>query len=89
LAAPLDPKRIAAYVGLAVLGALVGLAGALVHLRLAGRERVEYVGTQHMAHVRALPGIGGHRILVSSTHPVVTDPALLATRGALPRFNAP
>ncbi|MGW2113606.1 DUF6113 family protein, partial [Streptomyces sp. NPDC001948] len=30
LAAPLDPKRIAAYVGLAVLGALVGLAGALV-----------------------------------------------------------
>ncbi|MFE7107388.1 DUF6113 family protein [Streptomyces sp. NPDC057575] len=30
LAAPLDPGRIAAYVGLAVLGALVGLAGALV-----------------------------------------------------------
>ncbi|MFF2325149.1 MULTISPECIES: DUF6113 family protein [unclassified Streptomyces] len=30
LAAPLNPGRIAAYVGLAVLGALVGIAGALV-----------------------------------------------------------
>ncbi|MEU9620134.1 MULTISPECIES: DUF6113 family protein [unclassified Streptomyces] len=30
LAAPLDPGRIAVYVGLAVLGALVGIAGALV-----------------------------------------------------------
>lgn len=29
-AAPLDPGRIAAYVGLAVLGALVGIAGTLV-----------------------------------------------------------
>ncbi|AXE79993.1 DUF6113 family protein [Streptomyces atratus] len=30
LAAPLNPGRIAAYAGLAVLGALVGIAGALV-----------------------------------------------------------
>ncbi|WP_327369675.1 DUF6113 family protein [Streptomyces sp. NBC_01217] len=30
LAAPLDPGRIAVYVGLTVLGALVGIAGALV-----------------------------------------------------------
>jgi len=30
LAAPLDPGRIAAHAGLAVLGALVGIAGALV-----------------------------------------------------------
>ncbi|MFG2626953.1 DUF6113 family protein [Streptomyces sp. NPDC048473] len=30
LAAPVNPGRIAAYVGLAVLGALVGMAGALV-----------------------------------------------------------
>ncbi|MFE5090355.1 DUF6113 family protein [Streptomyces sp. NPDC056638] len=30
LAAPLNPGRIAAHVGLAVLGALVGIAGALV-----------------------------------------------------------
>ncbi|MFG2558949.1 DUF6113 family protein [Streptomyces sp. NPDC048496] len=30
LAAPLNPGRIGAYLGLAVLGALVGLAGALV-----------------------------------------------------------
>jgi len=30
LAAPLNPRRIAAYVGLVVLGALVGVAGSLV-----------------------------------------------------------
>ncbi|WP_069170888.1 DUF6113 family protein [Streptomyces griseus] len=34
LAAPLDPARIPLYVGLAVLGAAVGLAGALVQAAL-------------------------------------------------------
>ncbi|WP_239074193.1 DUF6113 family protein [Streptomyces sp. SID10853] len=53
LAAPLNPRRIAAYFGLVVLGALTGLAGALVQsgwspgglvLALLGSAAVFYGG---------------------------------------------